>query len=95
MGLFSCVGKYLTDNNYCASIDSGPAFKSFREAKLTKFNKLKAAGKGNRPNRALPISLAKEEKMWAAGQLGSHEPNGTNAGCLVHAEHVVRSARAP
>lgn len=72
--LFSCVGKYLTDNNYCASIDSDPAFKSFREAKLTKVKKLKAAGKGNRPNRTLPISLAEEEKMWASGQLGSHEP---------------------
>ena len=71
--MFSYVVKYLMDNNYCANIESDPAFKSFREAKLAKIKKLKAAGKGNRPNRAMPISLA-EEEMWAAGQLGSNEP---------------------
>lgn len=72
--MFSSIGRYLTDNQYGADIETDPAFKTSRDAKAAKVKKLKAAGKGNRPQRAMPISIADEKKMWENGQMGSHSP---------------------
>ena len=72
--MFSSIARYLKENNSGADLENDPAFTSSREAKTAKVKKLKAAGKGNRPQRAMPISMAEEEKMWSSGQLGDHEP---------------------
>ena len=72
--MFSSIARYLADTNSGVDLENDPAFKSSREAKAAKVKKLKAAGKGNRPQRAMPISMAEEEKMWSSGQLGDHEP---------------------
>ena len=61
--MFSPIGRFLTENNYGADIETDPAFKSSREAKAAKVKKLKAAGKGNRPQGAMSISMTDEEEM--------------------------------
>ena len=43
--------------------------------KRAKTKLLKPAGKGNRPNQALPISEAEEQKINDAGQLGLTSPD--------------------
>ena len=76
--MFSLLGKYLRENRYPKDIETDDEFRSAREAKSTKVKKLKAAGKGNRPNRAMPISLEDEEMMWKKGGFGM-----TNPLCLI------------
>lgn len=72
--MFSLIARFLKENNYPEDLESSPAFQMSRSSKVTKVRKLKAAGKGNRPNRAMPLSYGDEEKLWNMGSLGAHSP---------------------
>lgn len=72
--MFSLIARFLKENNYQEDLETSPAFQMSRSSKATQVRKLKAAGKGNRPNRAMPLSLGDEEKLWNMGSLGSHSP---------------------
>ena len=56
-------------------IRSSPTYAGLQDVLKAKLAMAKGAGKGNRPNRAEPLSREEEEKMWETGALGTHEPD--------------------
>ena len=68
----SLVGKWLKDNGM-ADID-GDAFKTYQEVKKAKLKLLKKDKKGNRPNRAEPVTFEEEDKLWESGEFGIDSP---------------------
>jgi len=56
-------------------IRSSHTYARLQDVLKTKLAMTKGAGKGNRPNRAEPLSREEEEKMWETGALGTYEPD--------------------
>ncbi|XP_043247109.1 uncharacterized protein KIAA1958-like [Amphibalanus amphitrite] len=59
---------------------SGKEYDKFRACLSAKVTIAKGAGKGNRPNRAMPLSEDDEKKLWTSGAMGKHSPK-----CLLRA----------
>ncbi|XP_070546059.1 uncharacterized protein KIAA1958-like [Ptychodera flava] len=66
------IERWLRDNDYGASIIRDEAFASSRRALAAKRKQLKAAGKGNLPNKSEAITSEHENTLLKAGQLGVH-----------------------
>ena len=49
-----------------------PVFKTSRKVLKMRRRELKQLGKGNKPNRADPLSEEQESLLWESGQLGLH-----------------------
>ena len=56
-------------------LEKDSEYQGFRDVKRAKTKLLKPAGKGTRPNQALPISGVEEQKINDAGQLGLTSPD--------------------
>ena len=56
-------------------IRSSPSYAGARDVLKAKMAMAKGAGKGNRPNRAQPLSRDEENKMWEKGALGTSDPD--------------------
>ena len=68
----SLVGKWLKENKL-ADVD-GDLFKTYQDVKKAKLRLLKKDKKGNRPNRAEPVTFEEEERLWTSGEFGTHNP---------------------
>lgn len=69
----SLLGRYVREIGK-GDIDKDSEYLGLRDVKKAKLKVLKSAGKGNRPNQALPISQEEEDALYAAGQFGLSSP---------------------
>ena len=68
------IDRYLRENEYGYSLVTSPEFETSKKVLEVKRKTLKGMGKGNKPNRADPITGDEEEKMWEEGVLGDKDP---------------------
>ena len=64
------IERYLKENGYKQSLVTSDDFAGSRKVLETRRKELKGKGKGNKPNKADPITPDEEEKMWEVGALG-------------------------
>ena len=64
------IDRYLRENEYGFSLVASKEFQTSKKVLETKRGELKAAGKGNKPNAAEPLTPEEEEKLWEKKELG-------------------------
>ena len=70
----SSLNRYLLERKYTCNILTHIKFLSSRNILKGKARKLRAEGKGKRPNASRPLSTAEEELLWQNGRLGDQNP---------------------
>ena len=74
-GIIYSIERYLKDKDYPEwKITSSPIFSLMQDVLKAKMTVSKAAGKGNRPQRTMPLTDEDEEKLWSSGAFGLHDP---------------------
>ena len=73
-GLQRSIERYLKEAGYEEKISSSTKLSISQMTIATKMKILKASGKGNRPNRASPLTTEDEDAMWRCGALGMDDP---------------------
>jgi hypothetical protein len=68
------IKRKLDEIGYGFDMVKSSEFKTSKKVLEARRKDLKQSGKGNRPNKAEPLSVADEEKLWQIGQLGMHSP---------------------
>ena len=66
------VARYLRDKCYDYDIVESPLFQTSNCVLAAKRKQLKAAGLGNKPNKAKPLSDTHIEQLWATKTMGHH-----------------------
>ena len=66
--------RHLRNKNYGHSVIHGIEFVKVREVLQAKMKELKSEGRGNKPQRAEPITDNEIEQLWETNQLGSSSP---------------------
>lgn len=64
------IDRYLRENGYKKSLVNDDVFATSKKVLEARRKELKAKGKGNKPNKAEPITGDEEEKLWEEGALG-------------------------
>lgn len=77
--MFGSIDRYLREKAYEASIMDSGVFKSSREMVEYKRKSLKAAGMGNKPNQAIPLTSEELEILWNNGGFGDSNPQELTA----------------
>lgn len=70
-GMRYSIERHLKAVNHPQADLSAKEYDKFRACLTAKMSIAKGAGKGNRPNRAMPLSEEDEEKLWSSGAMGS------------------------
>ena len=74
-GIAYSVERYLKTQGYEEwKVLSSNKFALLQDVLKAKMALSKSAGKGNRPNRAMPITHDEEERLWTSGALGLEHP---------------------
>ena len=74
-GIIYSIERYLKDKDYPEwKITSSPIFSLMQDVLKAKMTVSKAAGKGNRPQRTMPLTDEDEEKLWSSGAFGFRDP---------------------
>ena len=74
-GIAYSIERYLKAQGYTDwNILSSSKFTLFQDVLKAKMTICKSAGKGNRPNRAMPITRDEEQKLWSSGAFGLENP---------------------
>ena len=74
-GIVYSVERHLKASGYPDyQLTSSPTFSLLRDVMKAKMTISKAAGKGNRPQRAMPFSVEEEEELWRSKALGFSSP---------------------
>ena len=74
-GIIYSIERYLKEQDYDDwKITSSPAFALMQDVLKAKLTVSKASGKGNRPQRAMPLTDDDEEKLWSSKAFGLHHP---------------------
>ena len=73
-GMISSFDRHLRASNYGSSIMKGEAFDQARRVINAKTKELKKMGKGNKPNKAQPLSDDEVNKLYETGQMGLQHP---------------------
>ncbi|OOY79204.1 hypothetical protein BOW12_12810, partial [Solemya velum gill symbiont] len=68
------IDRYLREKNYNFSLINDREFKPSRDALEGKRKDLKQKGKGLKPNRAEPITMAEENMLYEKKIIGTHDP---------------------
>jgi hypothetical protein len=68
------IARRLTELQYGYDIVKDPQFQTSNKVLGAMKRQLKQLGKGNRPNKADPLSAQDEERLWQTGQLGLNTP---------------------
>jgi integrase len=68
------INRKLEEIDYGYDIVKAPEFKTSRDVLAAKRRELKQRGKGNRPNKAEPLTENEEEQLWTSGTMGLHSP---------------------
>jgi hypothetical protein len=68
------IKRRLDEIGYGHDILKSVDFDTSRKVLAAKRKELKQSGKGNRPNKAEPLNVEDEDKLWKTGQLGTHSP---------------------
>ena len=74
------IARYLRDAGYPEDIVRSAKFALSNDVLATKRQQSKAAGNGNKKNRAQPLSHAEEEELWNKKQMGTYDPWTLNRG---------------
>lgn len=74
-GIRYSIERFLRQVKHPQADLSGPEYAKFRAALAAKMTVVKAAGKGNRPKRAMPLTEDEESKLWTSGAMGQETPN--------------------
>ena len=73
-GIRHSIERHLKEIGYPDHDLNSPCFEKLRATITAKRAVAKAAGKGNRPNRAMPLTAEDEDKMWESGAFGTATP---------------------
>ena len=73
-GVQYSIERYLCEHGYGEKITKFALFTLSQSALLTKMKILKGHGKGNRPNKAQPLTEEDEEILWQKGVFGLESP---------------------
>ena len=74
-GAVYSIERYLKENDYQEwKITTSPAFSLVQDVLKAKMTISKSSGKGNRPNRAMPVTEEDESRFWESGAFGFHHP---------------------
>ena len=74
-GLVYSIERYLKEHDYAEwKVTSLPAFAMVQDVLKAKMTISKSSGKGNRPNRAMPVSIEDEAKFRESKAFGFHHP---------------------
>jgi hypothetical protein len=68
------IGRKLDEILYGYDLNKSVEFKTSKKVLDARKRELKQCGKGNRPNKAEPLTEADEERLWETGQMGLHTP---------------------
>ena len=68
------IDRYLGDMGYSQSLVTSEDFKLSKQVLASKRKELKREGKGNRPNRAEPLTDGEEKLLWESEELGDSNP---------------------
>ena len=72
------IARYLKDKGYPEDIVRSSHFSLSNDVLATKRRQSKAAGNGNKKNRAQPLTIEEEEKLWETKQMGPDNPWSLN-----------------
>ena len=64
------INRKLEEIGYGYNIVESSVFKTSKKVLEARRRELKQGGRGNRPNRAEPLTAEQEEKLWSSGQMG-------------------------
>ena len=74
-GAVYSIERYLKEQGYDEwKITTSPAFSLVQDVLKAKMTISKSSGKGNRPNRAMPVSEEDESRFWESKAFGFHHP---------------------
>ena len=69
------IETYLKEHSYSdGEITTSPAFSLVQDVMKAKMTITKSSGKGNRPNRAMPVTGEDEGRFWKSKSFGFHHP---------------------
>ena len=68
------LNKYLQRHGCNYDISKDHEFELCREVLATRRKELTADGKGNKPNKAVPLTKSNETALFERGQMGLHSP---------------------
>ena len=69
--IYNYFSRYLRDEGYGHDIVNDQLFSSSRDVLAAKRRRLKAEGKGNRPDRSSTITDEMVQKLWNSEELGA------------------------
>ena len=72
--VYCSIDRYLWKHGYPYAITKDDYFKTTKEVVEAKRKLVKAAGKGNLPNRAKSLTLAEEDQLWTSGGFSHDDP---------------------
>ena len=73
-GMRHSIERHLKEIGYPEHDLNSPCYEKLRSTINAKGAIAKAAGKGNRPNRAMPLTSEDEDRMWESGAFGDLSP---------------------
>lgn len=74
-GIGYSIERYLKGHGYGEwKVLSSSKFALFQDVLKAKMTLAKSAGKGNRPNRAMPLTHDEEDRLWTSGAFGLDHP---------------------
>lgn len=72
--IFRSVKRFLDEKDYAADLLLDKKFQDVRDALKRKRKISKEEGKGNRPQKAEPLTETEEDLLWTSGQLSTDNP---------------------
>ena len=71
---FRVINEYIKRDGCDYDLLRDPAFEIARKVLATRRNELMAKGKGNKPQKAQPLTKEQENRLFLSGQMGLHSP---------------------
>ena len=89
------IARYLRDSGYGIDIVNHPSFQTSNRVLGAKRKQLKAAGLGNKSNKAEPLSDEHVKQLWRTGTMGLHSAKKPSEYGVVHIHRRVWSQSSP